>query len=247
MVKPALFLAALIIAPLSLAFAEEGPALLPSGADITNQESLQRGARNFMNYCSGCHSLQYLRYNRMAKDLGIDDKGLADNLIFDSTKPFEHINSPMPADAEQWFGKQPPDLSLITRAKGGADYVYSFLKGFYSDSGRLWGVNNQVLQNVAMPHVLQSLQGVQEPIFENEADGRGNARMVLKGLKLKTSGSMRPAEYDAFARDIANFLDYAAEPVKAERQALGIWVMAFLLVFFALAYLLKKEYWKDVH
>jgi ubiquinol-cytochrome c reductase cytochrome c1 subunit len=121
--------------------AEEGDIpLLPSGTDIKNTESLQRGARNFMNYCSGCHSLKYLRYNRLAADLKIPESELA-NLMFTSDKAFDTINSAMPSDSEGWFGKQPPDLSLIARSRS-PDYLYSYMKGFYVDKTRPWGVNN---------------------------------------------------------------------------------------------------------
>jgi len=228
------------------AWCEEGDvALLQSGTDIKNIESLQRGARNFMNYCSGCHSLKYLRYNRMAADLQIPESELP-NLMFTSSKPFDGINSAMPADAEGWFGRQPPDLSLIARARGG-DYIYSFLKGFYADKSRIWGVNNLYLPNAAMPHILYPLQGSQKPVFKNIPDGGGSARMVLTGVEPMTPGAMKPEEYDQFVRDITNFLEYAAEPIRAKRQSLGVFVMLFLLVFFVLAYLMKKEYWKDVH
>ncbi|MDP8984956.1 MAG: cytochrome c1 [Pseudomonadota bacterium] len=229
-----------------LAAAQEGGALPPSGADINNIESLQRGARNFMNYCSGCHSLKYLRYNRAAKDLQIPESELAANLMFTSDKTFETINSAMPAASEGWFGKQPPDLSLMARARG-VDYIYSFLKGFYVDKTRIWGTNNLILPGAAMPDVVADLQGLQKPVFKNEADEHGNANMVLVGVEQMTPGAMKPEEYDQFARDTANFLDYAGEPAKAKRQSLGVFVILFLLVFFAFAYMLKKEYWKDVH
>jgi ubiquinol-cytochrome c reductase cytochrome c1 subunit len=229
------------------AVAEEGEIpLLQSGADINNIESLQRGARNFMNYCSGCHSLKYVRYNRLAADLKIPESELAGNLMFTSTKAFDTINSAMPKDAEGWFGKQPPDLSLMARERG-VDYIYSFLKGFYVDKTRPWGVNNLVLPGAAMPHVLAEKQGLQKPVFKNEPDDRGSARMVLVGVEAMTPGALKPEEYDLFVRDTANFLDYAGEPVKAKRQSMGVFVMLFLLVFFVFAYLLKKEYWKDVH
>jgi ubiquinol-cytochrome c reductase cytochrome c1 subunit len=229
------------------AVAEEGgTGLLQSGTDIKNIESLQRGARNFMNYCSGCHSLTYLRYNRMATDLKIPDTELAANLMFTSAKPFDTINSAMPKDAESWFGKQPPDLSLMARERG-VDYIFSFLKGFYADKTHPWGVNNLVLPGAAMPHVLASLQGLQKPVFKNEPDEHGSARMVLVGAAAMTPGALKPEEYDQFVRDIANFLDYAGEPVKGKRQSMGVFVTLFLLVFFVFAYLLKKEYWKDVH
>jgi ubiquinol-cytochrome c reductase cytochrome c1 subunit len=237
---------ALLSAGAAVADEEGGIALLPSGADIKNTESLQRGARNFMNYCSGCHSLKYLRYNRMAEDLKIPESELAKNLMFAADKPFDTINSAMPKDSESWFGKEPPDLSLMARARG-VDYIYSFLKGFYVDKTRPWGVNNLYLPSAAMPHVLAERQGLQKPVFKNEPDEHGSARMVLVGVDTMTPGALKPEEYDLFVRDIANFLDYAGEPVKEKRQSLGVFVTLFLLVFFVFAYLLKKEYWKDVH
>jgi ubiquinol-cytochrome c reductase cytochrome c1 subunit len=229
-----------------LAMAEEGGlALLESGTDIHNVESLQRGARNFMNYCSGCHSLKYLRFNRMAEDLNIPEADLAGNLMFTGDKSSDTINSSMPKDAESWFGKQPPDLSLMARARG-TDYLYSYLKGYYIDKTRPWGVNNLYLPSTAMPDVLASLHGSNKPVFKNEQEG-GNARMVLVGVESMSPGAIKPEEYDLFVRDLVNFLDYAGEPVKGKRQSMGVFVTLFLLVFFVFAYLLKKEYWKDVH
>jgi ubiquinol-cytochrome c reductase cytochrome c1 subunit len=237
---------ALLSAGAAVAEEEGGIALLPSGTDIKNIESLQRGARNFMNYCSGCHSLKYLRYNRMATDLKIPESELAGNLMFTSEKAFDTINSAMPKDSEGWFGKQPPDLSLVARAKG-LDYLYSYMKGFYVDKTRPWGVNNLYLPSAAMPDVLAQLHGLQKPVFKNEPDEHGSARMVLVGVDAMTPGALKPEEYDQFVRDIVNFLDYAGEPVKDKRQTMGVFVTLFLLVFFVFAYLLKKEYWKDVH
>jgi ubiquinol-cytochrome c reductase cytochrome c1 subunit len=238
--------AALLLGRAAVADEEGGIALLKSGTDISNTESLQRGARNFMNYCSGCHSLKYLRYNRLATDLKIPESELAGNLMFTSDKAFDTINSSMPKDSDAWFGKAPPDLSLMARERG-VDYLYSYLKGFYVDKTRPWGVNNLYLPSAAMPDVLAELHGLQKPVFKNEQDERGNARMVLVGADAMTPGSMKPEEYDQFVRDTVNFLDYAGEPVKDKRQSMGIFVMLFLLVFFVFAYLLKKEYWKDVH
>ncbi len=246
MLKRLTLIAALLL-PCGAVLADEGGTeLMHAGTDINNLQSLQRGARNFMNYCSGCHSLQYLRYNRMGKDLKIPPAELQADLMFTSDKPFDTVNSAMPADAEQWFGKRPPDLSLVARAKG-VDYVYSLLHGFYQDKTRPWGVNNLYLQNVSMPHVLQKLQGLQKPVFKHEAGESGEPKMVLTGVEMMSPGSMSLEEYDQFVRDIVNFLDYAAEPVKSTRQSMGVFVILFLLVFFAFAYLLKKEYWKDVH
>jgi len=242
-----LLLIAVALASGGVALAQEGGEIevLHAGTDINDIASLQRGARDFMNYCSGCHSIAYLRYNRMGEDLKIPDKELT-NLMFTSQKPFDGIESAMPADAADWFGKQPPDLSLMAREKG-VDYIYSFLKGFYVDSTRPWGVNNVYLPGAAMPDVVASVQGLQKPVFKSEKDAGGSDHMVLQGVDTLTKGSLSPEEYDGFARDIANFLDYAGEPVKAKRQSLGVFVTLFLLVGFVFAYFLKKEYWKDVH
>ncbi len=198
-----------------------------------------------MEYCSGCHSLTYLRYKRVADDLKLPEADVKAHVMFTSDNIFEGINSAMPPDAANWFGKQPPDLSLMARERG-VDYIYSFLKGFYVDPTRLWGVNNLYLPNVAMPHVLEERQGLQKPVFTHEPDAHGGAHMKLVGVEPMTPGALSPQQYDVFVRDIANFLNYAGEPVKAKRESLGIFVMLFLLVGFVLAYLLKKEYWKDV-
>ena len=237
---------ALLSGGIAVADEEGGIALQSAGTDIKNTESLQRGARNFMNYCSGCHSLKYLRYNRLGEDLKIPESELAANLMFTSDKTSDTINSAMPKDSEAWFGKQPPDLSLIARARG-TDYLYSYMKGFYVDKTRPWGVNNLYLPSAAMPDVLAELHGLQKPVFKNVADEHGSARMVLDGVESMTPGALKPEEYDQFVRDIVNFLDYAGEPVKEKRQSMGVFVTLFLLVFFVFAYLLKKEYWKDVH
>ncbi|MEA3175081.1 MAG: ubiquinol-cytochrome c reductase cytochrome c1 subunit, partial [Gammaproteobacteria bacterium] len=247
MIKPWLLLAIGLLSAGIAAADEGGMELQHSGADIDNVESLQRGARNFMNYCSGCHSLTYVRFNRMGTDLHIPETELVKNLMFTTSKVSDGVNIAMSkTDSEAWFGKQPPDLSLMARERG-TDYIYSFLKGFYVDHARIWGVNNLYLNNVAMPDVLASLQGLQKPVFKNEPDANNSAHMVLSDVELMSPGAMKPEEYDQFVRDIANFLDYAGEPVKAKRQSMGIFVTLFLLVFFVFAYLLKKEYWKDVH
>jgi ubiquinol-cytochrome c reductase cytochrome c1 subunit len=230
-----------------VALAEEGEGSLPhAGTDINNIESLQRGSRNFMNYCSGCHSLKYVRYNRMAADLQIPESELGNLMFAAAAKPFDPVVTSLPADAEEWFGKQPPDLSLMARARS-VDYIYAFLKGFYVDKARPWGTNNLVLPATSMPAVLSSLQGLQKPVYKNEKDEHGSSTMVLVGVEPLSPGALKPEEYDQFVRDTANFLDYAAEPVKAKRQSMGIFVTLFLLVLFAFAYMLKKEYWKDVH
>jgi ubiquinol-cytochrome c reductase cytochrome c1 subunit len=241
-------LAALVVAAFGFGFSGVAAAAAegdfePPGNDINNTASLQRGARNFMNYCSGCHSAQYVRYNRIAADLGIPESELKANLMFVGERPFDTIKTSMTADdARKWFGNLPPDLSLIARSRG-TDYIYAFLRSFYADESRPTGVNNTVLPGTAMPHVLSSLQGVQTAVFKD--DGHGTKE--LEKFELTTTGTMKPAEYDEFVRDTVNFLQYIGEPVQAKRQRLGVWVMLFLLLFTAFAYLLYKEYWKDVH
>jgi ubiquinol-cytochrome c reductase cytochrome c1 subunit len=247
MLKAWILIAAGLLACGSAAAQEGGGiAFLKADTDITNTDSLQRGARNFMNYCSGCHSMKYLRYNRMAQDLNIPQAELEHNLMFTTDKAFDGINSAMPADSATWFGKPPPDLSLMGRERGN-DYIYSYLKGFYVDKSRPWGVNNLYLQGVAMPHVLAQLQGLQKPVYKPGPNGAGGTQVELVGVEPMTAGLMKPEEYDQFVRDITNFMDYAGEPIKAKRQSMGIFVILFLLVFFVFAYLLKKEFWKDVH
>ena len=215
---------------------------------MSNLPSLQRGARNFMGYCLGCHSLKYMRYSRMADDLSITEEQLRKYLIFTDAKPADYITTSMPAaDAESWFGKTPPDLSLETRARG-PDWVYEFLKTFYADPSRNTGVNNLRLENAAMPHVLSELQGVQTAVFAKMAEGHAVAA-PRAGIRLEqiAPGRLTPEQFDGFVRDTVNFLDYVGDPTQVQRRELGIWVVLFLLVFTWLAWLLKKEYWKDVH
>ena len=243
--KKIILLAVLLVPGVCLA-AEEGAVPLDSAdTDIHDVASLQRGARNFVNYCMGCHTLKYLRWNRMASDLGISEDDLKQYLITDGAKPFAPMTNAMsPKLAEKWFGKAPPDLSLIARARG-TDYLYTFLRSFYADPSRPTGVNNLVLPNAAMPDVLANLQGVQKPKIELITKGNKTEKHVV-GLEPGTPGSMTPEQFDGFVRDTVNFLDYAGEPIKATRERLGVWVMLFLLVFWGLTYLLKKEYWKDI-
>lgn len=215
-----------------------------AGNQITNTASLQRGATNFVNYCSGCHSLKYLRYERMAKDLDISPEQLRANLIPTDAKPTDYMVSSFPkAEAENWFGKQPPDLSLIVRLLG-ADNVYRFLKGFYADPGRPTGTNNLVLDGASMPAVLSDLEGVKAAVF---APGAGHEGKVVERFETVAAGRMKPEEFDGFVRDTVNFLDYASDPSQVERRSIGLWVVLFLVVFTVFAWLLKKEYWKDVH
>jgi ubiquinol-cytochrome c reductase cytochrome c1 subunit len=215
--------------------------------DVSNKASLQRGARNFVNYCSGCHSAKYVRFNRLAVDLDLTDDQVTQNLIFNGGKITDTmVNNMSEADAVAWFGKAPPDLSLIARARS-TDYLYAFLKSFYLDPSRPTGMNNMVLAGAAMPNVLWELQGVQKAVYEGEggADGK-SVEKHFKGFELVTKGKLSPEEYDEFVRDTVNFLDYIGEPKQLERRALGFRVIGFLLLLFLLVYALKQEYWKDV-
>ncbi len=219
--------------------------LLEADIDPENISSLQRGARNFMNYCSGCHSARYVRYKTIGKYLGLSEEQLIENLMFNAENTFETINVAMPADsAERWFGKTPPDLSLRARAKG-ADYIFSFLKGFYVDPNSPTGVDNIVLSGTSMPHILWELQGFQAAIYsEHTVDGVTS--LEFEGFEEVTAGTMDAEEYDDFVRDTVNFLAYITEPIRSERRKLGIWVLMFLVFFLIIASMLKKQIWKDV-
>ena len=212
---------------------------------LDNEASLQRGAKYFVNYCSGCHSAQYVRYNRLAEDLGLTASQVEKNLIFTGQKIGDTMISAMPSKkAGKWFGKPPPDLSLVGRSRG-ADWLYSYLKTFYLDNTRPIGVNNLVYPDVAMPHVLGQLQGWQKPVYKKA--GRNSEELVVDHLELVKPGILKPEEYDRMVSDLVNFLVYIGEPAQLIRARVGTWVMLFLIILLALSYLLKKEYWKDVH
>jgi ubiquinol-cytochrome c reductase cytochrome c1 subunit len=206
--------------------------------NVADLASVQRGARNFVSYCLGCHSLKYERWSRLGADLKIPGQLLEQDLMPPAAKPAEYILTGMPAaDAEAWFGKTPPDLSLMVRARG-KDYIYRFLTTFYVDPTRQTGANNLALPTTAMPDVLSELEGLKGAVFKGE---------VFDHFEPLAPGRMSLAEYDGFVRDTVNFLDYVSEPTQLERRQLGVWVVLFLLVFSWLALLVKREYWKDVH
>jgi ubiquinol-cytochrome c reductase cytochrome c1 subunit len=243
---PALF-AAILLAGAAFAapaFAEEGADLPHAGTDLSDRASMQRGAALFMNYCSGCHSLQYLRYSRMADDLGLTPDEVQANLNFTGAKIGDHMQVAMTAGAgEQFFGKQPPDLSVVARVRG-TDWIYNYLKSFYVDESRPVGWNNTIFPNASMPNPLWQLQGVQHAQL-GKPDASGE-RPVEK-LLLPQPGQQTPEQFDQTARDITTFLEYAGEPAAIQRQSLGVWVILFLAFFTFLAWLLKKDYWRDVH
>lgn len=248
MVKPmksSLTVALLLLA--GVAFGATDMEYLEAGNNPDNRESLQRGARNFMNYCSGCHSAEYVRYNTIARGLDLSEDQVVRNLMFSAEKIHETIQRTMPADqAARWFGKSPPDLSLIARSKS-PDYIYSFLKGFYVEDASPTGVNNLYLAGTSMPHVLWELEGVKTANFvEGEPNSEGVAALEFEGFETLMAGSMSADDYDAFVRDTVNFLEYISEPVRSTRRILGTWVIGFLLFFLLISYMLKKQIWKDV-
>ncbi len=223
-----------------------GADLEPAHIDPDNVASLQRGARNFMNYCSGCHSAQYVRYNTIGRQLELSEEQLIDNLMFNAEKTFETIRTSMkPKDGAKWYGKAPPDLSLMARARG-ADYVYNFLKGFYVEPDSPTGVNNTILAGTSMPHVLWELQGYQSASFDHHENEDGSVTTTFGGFEPLSAGTMDAEQYDEFVRDTTNFLVFIAEPIRQDRRTLGVWVLIFLIFFLILAAQLKKEIWKDV-
>jgi ubiquinol-cytochrome c reductase cytochrome c1 subunit len=217
--------------------------------DVADLASVQRGARNFVAYCLGCHSLRYERWSRLGKDLGVPEALLQKELLPPGDSVLDYILTAMPAkDAQTWFGKTPPDLSLMVRARG-RDYIYQYLKTFYVDPARPTGANNLRLPATAMPDVLSDLEGLKRAAFRAAPGGGAAAgtEQTLDHFEPIAPGGMSAAEYDSFVRDTVNFLDYVSEPTQVARRALGVWVVLFLLVFTWLAWQVKREYWKDVH
>ena len=241
-----LFFAVLLLPVASFTVtASGGTGVEHSGVNIEDTGSLQRGAKWYVNYCLGCHTISYMRYNRLAEDLDLSEDMVMQNLVNGDSKFGETMDISMdPDQAQAWFGKTPPDLSLIGRSRG-ADWVYSYLLGFYKDETGAW--NNTLLPNAAMPHVLWRLQGIQTPIYRQETSEGGNTHEIIDHFELTTPGTQSPQEYEETVRDIAAFLDYAGEPAKLKRKSIGVWVILFLALFTVIAYLLKVEYWRDVH
>jgi len=218
-----------------------------ANVDLRDKASLQRGAKLFADYCMGCHGLKYARYERVGNDLGMTPDEVKNDLMVAGGKIGDLMKSSMSAaDSEKYFGTVVPDLTLVARLRG-EDWVYTYLRSFYADEKRPLGVNNIVFPDVGMPHVLAELQGVQKAVFKEEKDKDGNPHKVFEKFEQVSPGKLSPGEFDAAMRDLTAYLAYMGEPVKLERQSLGIKVMLFLVLFFVLAYFLKKEFWKDVH
>lgn len=247
-----LFMAAAVMLMPMLATASGGVHLETAPIDINDKESLKRGAKAFGDYCYSCHAASFMRFNRIAKDLEMDEQEVRDMLIHtrgkkgEPTKIGDLMKVSMTADyAKNAFGTAVPDLSLAARARG-ADWVYTYLRSFYVDSDRPTGMNNTVFPDVGMPHVLWRLQGLQEPVYKTVKHGDVEVE-ELEGFEQIQAGTLSRVEYDMFLGDLVNFMVYVAEPVQVERRSMGWKVLLFLVVLFGFAYALKKEYWKDVH
>ncbi|MBL1262751.1 cytochrome c1 [Methylomicrobium sp. RS1] len=223
-------------------YASEGVELQAASIDLSDKQSLQRGAKTFVTYCLGCHSLKYMRYKRLAQDFGLDEKKMLTQIAPQNASIYDKMFTAMNKhDAEKWFGIQPPDLSLIARSRG-TDWLYSYLKGFYVDKSKALGVNNAVFPDVGMPNVFWQLQGQQQAVV-NMVEGK----QIVEGLVLDKPGTLSEKEFDDLVNDLVNFLAYVGEPMQLERVSLGKYVLLYLFMFLGIAYVLKKEYWKDVH
>lgn len=231
--------------------AEGGIAWDKAPVRTSDHASLQNGAKLFVNYCLNCHSAAFMRYNRL-QDIGFTAEQIKDNLLFTTDKVGETMKAAIdPKQAKEWFGANPPDLTLIARSRAavgkgsGADYLYTFLRTFYPDDTKATGWNNLAFPSVGMPHVLWELQGQRRPIIEVKED-HGHKVEVFKGWQQITPGTMTPLQYDQAMGDLVNFLQWMGEPAQNTRVRIGVWVMLFLLVFTIFAWRLNAAYWKDV-
>ncbi|MFK8067652.1 MAG: cytochrome c1 [Gammaproteobacteria bacterium] len=239
-----LILIFLFIVPVVASAAGAGVSLKDARVDLSDRESLQRGGKLFVNYCLSCHSASYMRFNGMARDLGIPEDVMLENMVFTTDKIGNNMKVAMrPSDAKKWLGVAPPDLSVIARSRG-PNWIYTFLDSYYADSSKATGVNNLVFKDTAMPHVLLELQGLQKPVYDDHHGDESSK--VISDLTLATPGKMSESEFRTARRDLVNFMVYMGEPAKLVRKDIGFWVIIFLLVLLVPAYLLKKEYWKDV-
>jgi len=235
----------------AVSHAAEGGVAWDRAPDVTNDlPALQHGAKLFVNYCLGCHSAAYMRYNRL-RDIGLTEQQIKDNLLFTTDKVGETMKAAIdPKQAKEWFGAVPPDLTLIARSRSGhggtgADYLYTFLRTFYRDPTKATGWNNLAFPNVGMPHALWQLQGDREPVFDTVKQ-HGHDVQVFRGWKQVSPGAMTPVQYDQAVADLVGFLQWMGEPAQNERVRVGVWVLLFLLMFTVFAWRLNASYWKDV-
>ncbi len=238
------FFLVLLFAPAAVLAAGGDIRLDRANIDSGDVLSIQRGAKVFVNYCLNCHSATAMRYNRLM-DLGLTEQQIKDNLLFTGDKVGDAMRiAAGKKDQQEWFGVAPPDLSVIARARG-VDWLYTYMRSFYRDPARETGWNNLAFPNVGMPHVLWQLQGTQ--VLKSETEDRGGHEVEHMKLVLESPGTLQPLEYDKLARDLVNYLSYMGEPAKTRRVQIGIVVLFLLSLLLVLSWLLKTEYWKDVH
>ena len=218
---------------------------------LNDKASLQNGAKLFVNYCLNCHSAAYMRYNRL-QDIGLTEKQIKENLLFTTDKVGETMKAAIdPKQAKEWFGANPPDLTVIARSRAGAngsgaDYLYTYLRTYYRDETKATGWNNLAMPNVAMPHPLWELQGERKPLF-NEVEAHGHKTQVFAGKWEQVKpGSMTPLQYDQAIGDLVGYMQWMGEPAQSSRVRVGVWVLLFLLAFAVIAWRLNASYWKDV-
>jgi len=217
---------------------------------LTNQAALQNGAKLFVNYCLNCHSAAFMRFNRL-RDIGLTEQQIKDNLLFTTEKVGETMKAAIdPRQAKEWFGANPPDLTVIARSRAGsggsgADYLYTYMRTFYPDAEKPTGWNNLVFPNVGMPHVLWELQGTRKPVYDIKEE-HGHEVQVFKGWEQATPGSMTPLQYDQAVGDLVSYLQWMGEPAQNDRVRVGVWVLLFLSLFTVITWRLNAAFWKDV-
>ncbi len=227
-----------------------GMALDKAPSKTNDLGSLQNGAKLFVNYCLNCHSAAFMRYNRL-KDIGLTEQQIKDNLLFGTDKVGDTMKAAIdPKQAKEWFGANPPDLTLVARSRAGAggtgaDYLYTYLRTYYPDDTKATGWNNLAFPSVGMPHALWELQGKRVPVYETVAS-HGHETQVLKGWQQLTPGTMTPAQYDAAVGDLVNYMQWMAEPAQNTRTRVGVWVLLFLGVLTLFTWRLNAAYWKDI-
>jgi len=231
----------LLLLPLSVIAAGGEVKLQSVDVDLDDFASIKKGAKHYVTYCLGCHSAKHMRYKRIAIDLEIDEDEVLADIAPEGARIYDQMHTAMDThDSKKWFGTNPPDLSLIARSRG-ADWLYTYLKGFYIDESKPLGVNNTVFPDVGMPNMLWQLQGIQKPVIK-----KVTGQDVITFLETTEKGSLSSKEFDDLVTELVNFLVYVGEPVQLERQRMGKYVLLFLIMFTVIAYLLKKEYWKDI-
>jgi ubiquinol-cytochrome c reductase cytochrome c1 subunit len=236
---------AMIISSVAIAGGGSNVHLDDAHVNLKDQASLQRGARSFVANCLNCHSAQFMRWGHLTQ-IGLTEDQIKANLMFNPDAKFgDYMTTALdPKDAKAWFGAAPPDLTLVARSRG-SDWIYTFLRSYYVDPNSPTGWNNEVFANVGMPHVLHDLQGSAVKAVVGEKESHGKKEAVTK-LAIERQGTMTPQEYDAYVRDLVNYMTFMAEPARVKRTQLGVGVMFFLVIAFFAALIVKREYWKDV-